>query len=156
MRAALLALPALLGGCAWLLGTPPTWGPAAVPVDVADALRLSTVGVRGTMLRLMGGAQHEVYLGCLSCPAGSDDSILNPDGPYGRLDGPRSIWNPNCPYGGRAGAFSPWNPRPLRPPIAQTEYGHKYGVLTAAPAWPGMTIEPGLKRFIAVMSVHAP
>jgi hypothetical protein len=151
-----LLVAMLLAGCAHLLGSAPTWGPAAVPVEAADALRLAPVGTRGTMLRLMGGPAHDVYLGCLSCPAGADDSILNPDGPHGRLDGERSIWNPRSPYGGKAGAYSPWNPTPTRPPLVVTEYGHKYGVLTVAPAWPGRTIEPGLKRFLALMAVYAP
>lgn len=156
LPASLVAACLLPAGCASLLGGHPGWGPAAVPVEVADALRLSTVGVRGTMLRLMGGPRHEVFLGCLSCPPDNPDSIMAPDGPYGRLDGPRSIWNPGSPYGGQAGPFSPWNPRPQRPPLVVTEYGHTYGVLTAAPSWPGKTIEPGLKRFLAVMGVHAP
>lgn len=151
-----LALVAGLSGCAALFGERPTWGPAAVPVEVADALRLSTVGVRGTVLRLMGGPRHEVYLGCLSCPSGDPDAILNPDGPHGRLDGERSIWNPRSAYGGKSGAYSPWNPSPVRPPVAVTEYGHTYGVLTVAPTWAGKTIEPGLKRLLAVMGVYAP
>ena len=151
-----LSLLLTLTGCAALFGERPTWGPAAVPVEVADALRLSTVGVRGTLLRLMGGPQHDVYLGCLSCAPGDPDAIMNPDGAYGRLDGARSIWNPRSPYGGKSGDYSPWNPRPVRPPVAVTEYGHTYGVLTVAPTWPGKTIEPGLKRLLAVMSVYAP
>ncbi len=146
----------LIAGCAlWPAGVP-GWGPAAVPTEVVDALRLAPVGTRGTVLRLMGGPAHEVYLGCLSCPAGAEDAILNPDGPYGRLDGPRSIWNPRSPYGGKAGAFSPWNPAPTRPPLVVTEYGHRYGVLTVATDWPGRTLEPGLRRFLGVMGVYAP
>lgn len=145
-----------LGGCAFWHAAAPGWGPGAVPAEVVDALRLAPVGTRGTVLRLMGGPDHAVYLGCLSCPPTADDAILNPDGPYGRLDGERSIWNPRSPYGGRAGAFSPWNPTPARPPLVVTEYGHKYGVLTVAPGWPGRTLEPGLRRFVAVMGVYAP
>ena len=153
---ALALATALLAGCAlWPAGSP-GWGPAAVPAEAADALRLAPVGTRGTMLRLMGGPDQDVYLGCLSCPASAEDAVLNPDGPFGRLDGERSIWNPRGAYGGKAGPYSPWNPRPARPPLVVTEYGHRYGVLTAAPAWPGRTIEPGLRRFLAIMAPYAP
>jgi hypothetical protein len=58
-------------------------------------------------LRMYGGKDHEVNLGCINCDKYSATSIWNPYGTYGSKYNAQSIWNKYGEYGGKYGTFSP-------------------------------------------------
>jgi hypothetical protein len=51
----------------------------------------------------------DVFIGCLDCVQTISDSVCNYDGPYGRLDSPKSIWNGDGEFGSLNSPKSPWS-----------------------------------------------
>jgi hypothetical protein len=149
-----LAIAMGLTGCAaWSAQwDAPRHGPGAVPADIRLGLRLSVVGRRATMLMLYGGAQQDVFLGCLSCEPDLPESIFNPESPYGSLDHPRSIWNPRGMYGDRESPYSPWNPMAMWPPVLKDERGRTHGRFTANARLPGRETDPVILRFLTLQA----
>ena len=51
----------------------------------------------------------DVFIGCLDCVETISDSVCNYDGPYGRLNSPKSIWNGDGEFGSLNSPKSPWS-----------------------------------------------
>lgn len=51
----------------------------------------------------------DVFIGCLDCVQTISDSVCNYDGPYGRLNSPKSIWNGDGEFGSLNSPKSPWS-----------------------------------------------
>lgn len=150
--AGLLALAALIGGCALWDHEPAPPGPDDVPPELRLPLRLSVVGLRATMLLIYGGPERDVFLGCLTCERDARESIFNPEGPFGSTSAERSIWNPRSPYGDKHSALSPWNPHASCPPVLKDEYDETHGYFTANPKYPDRTRDPATLRFLKLWS----
>lgn len=147
-----LVLSAALTGCAWLAASD-GGGPDEVDPDVRLPLRLSVVGLHGaSMLLLYGGPAHDVFLGCYTCERTDQNSVFNPDGPYGSTHNERSIWNRQGPYGGRTSDFSPWNPHAVHPPLILDENDRAHGFFSANSAIADRTRDPATIRFIKIES----
>jgi len=82
-------------------------------------------------LLAFGGENHDVYLGCLNCPAEAPDSIVNPYGIYGNPYKPDGLWNPFSPYVNPLSALSVCNPLASSPPVIVDPEGRYYGELTS-------------------------
>jgi hypothetical protein len=69
---------------------------------------------------LYGGANQDVYLGCITCGENDSESIWNPTGIYGLKNGATSIWNENGIYGDESSIYSPFNSAALYPPAVKS------------------------------------
>lgn len=76
-------------------------------------------GRRGELC-LFGGANQDVYLGCISCGENDAESIWNPTGIYGLISGATSIWNEHGIYGDETSIYSPFNSAALYPPAVKS------------------------------------
>jgi len=85
-------------------------------------------------LLVYGGDDHEVFLGCLSCPEEDELSIWNEYGAFGSRYSSTSVLNPSSEYGSRVSARSACNALASDPPLVVDRRGHVYGRLTLNPA----------------------
>ena len=92
-----------------------------------------TPATRGDLL-VYGGEDHEVFLGCLSCPEEDELSIWNEYGAFGSRYSSTSVLNPASEFGSRVSARSACNALALDPPLVVDRRGHVYGRLTLNPA----------------------
>jgi len=81
-------------------------------------------------MMIFGGLGHKTYLGCLSCPEYSTDSVFNEFGSFGTAYGPQSIFNSYSEYGSTFSTYSPCNSYATDPPVVVDEEGTFYGRLT--------------------------
>jgi hypothetical protein len=68
----------------------------------------------------------DVFIGCLDCVQTISDSVCNYDGPYGRLNSPKSIWNGGGEFGSLDSPKSPWSGS-TRGPTMMDENGTIFG-----------------------------
>jgi len=80
-------------------------------------------------LMLFGGANYEVFLGCL-CDEQRPDSVLNMLGEHGSHLSATSIRNKFAPYGSNHDDTSACNPAAKRPPRLVAADGKSLGLLT--------------------------
>ena len=85
------------------------------------------------ILYLLGGAQEQFYLGCITCPVLHFESICNVNGEYGSPFGIYSIWNASGDFGSPFSNFSPWNGFGQLPPAIYDTAGRYYGYLSINP-----------------------
>ena len=85
----------------------------------------------GSKLMLFGGADHDVYLGCLNCGKFATDSVCNQFGRYGSEFSAESIWNEFSRYGSEFSAHSPWNEFSTQAPAIVDSDGDLYGYFSA-------------------------
>lgn len=128
-KARILLVLTLLAGCA-STSTPPTTAPElpeapsqpSPPTDTPDSSFPSGVVI-------FGGLNNEVFLGCLSCPAGDPNSVYSEFGTYGSEYSATSIFNNYGQYGSPYSIYSACNPYTQTPPII-VEGSNYYGRLT--------------------------
>lgn len=99
---------------------------------------------------LFGGANHQVYLGCVTCNKYHSESIWNQVGNYGNQFNPNSIWNKFGLYGNPYSQYSPWNPLASLPPVVVDQNGNFYGYFTANKLHPRRTTIPILVRLLNI------
>lgn len=97
---------------------------------------------------LYGGAEGDVYLGCLSCSRYEADSVTNEHGRYGSEHGYASIHNAHGIYGSRYAVTSVCNPHATRPPRIVTARGTDLGHLTLNPYLEHAIDEEGVLRWL--------
>ena len=94
-------------------------------------------------LLLYGGANNDVYLGCLTCDAFHPESVCNSTGTYGNRFSMTSIWNQFGEYGSPFQQYSPWNRFSSSGPAITGTDGLFYGYFTVNPFRSGRTtIQP--------------
>lgn len=81
-------------------------------------------------LHIYGGADHDVYLGCLNCSKYDQNSIWNTYGTYGSKYNSNSIWNAYGTYGSKYNTYCPWNAYSNDPPVVVDKDGGFYGYFT--------------------------
>jgi hypothetical protein len=81
-------------------------------------------------LMIFGGADHDVYLGCLSCLPTAPDSVFNIIGKYGSEISPSSVRNHISRYGDPISSTSACNILASEPPVLVDRTGKYYGELT--------------------------
>jgi hypothetical protein len=84
-------------------------------------------------LMIFGGTDHDIYLGCLSCPQWEADSVYNAVGKYGSEISPTSIRNHISLYGSAVATTSACNEIASEPPVLVDKTGKYYGELTQNP-----------------------
>ncbi len=94
-------------------------------------------------LLLFGGANREVFLGCL-CDEQRSDSVFNMLGEHGSHQSATSIRNKFAAYGSNHDDTSACNTAATHPPVVLASDGRSVGLLT---------LNAGLKRSITVPSV---
>ena len=94
-------------------------------------------------LLILGGANHEAFLGCL-CEEHNPDSVFNMLGEYGADSSATSLRNKFAPYGSNYDDTSACNAKATHPPVVLAADGKSLGLLT---------VNPGLKRRITAPSV---
>lgn len=94
-------------------------------------------------LLIFGGANHEVYLGCL-CDGKNPESVFNLAGEYGSTRSSTSLRNKRAPYGSSHEDTSACNGNARHPPSVVASDGKALGLLT---------VNPSLKKRIATQSV---
>jgi hypothetical protein len=94
-------------------------------------------------LMILGGAKHEVFLGCL-CDEHRPDSVFNMLGEHGSHSSPASIRNKFAPFGSNHDDTSACNAAATHPPVVMTPDGKSLGLLT---------LNASLKRRINAPSV---
>ncbi len=81
-------------------------------------------------LLIFGGANHDVFLGCLTCSKYDAGSVLNDYGSYGSRYSATSIVNQYSQYGSRYSSESACNPYTSSAPVVVDRAGNYYGELT--------------------------
>ncbi len=94
-------------------------------------------------MMLFGGANREVFLGCL-CDENRPDSVFNMLGEHGSHQSSTSIRNKFAPYGSNHDDTSACNMAATHPPVVLASDGKSVGMLT---------LNASLKRSITVPSV---
>lgn len=84
-------------------------------------------------LKVYGGDDSKVYLGCLSCDEHAEDSMINQTGQFGDRWSPLSLSNHASRYGDATSTTSACNPTALSPPVVEDSQGHILGRLTVNP-----------------------
>ncbi len=81
-------------------------------------------------LLIFGGANHDVFLGCLTCSQYDAASVLNGYGQHGSRYASNSIVNKYSPYGNPYSNQSACNPYTSTAPVIVDRAGNYYGELT--------------------------
>ncbi len=87
-------------------------------------------------LLLYGGPGHKEFLGCLSCPEYSVNSVWNEYPRYGFLND-FGVWNRFGAYANRFSSYSMCNRYATDPPVIVDRGGNFYGRLSINPYIPG-------------------
>ena len=80
-------------------------------------------------IQIYGGAEQDVYLGCLNCSPYDKDSVNYPYGRHGSEHSGLSILNAKGLYGSAFSRYSPCNPNATFPPVLKNERGDSFGRL---------------------------
>lgn len=112
----------LLAGC-----SPATWQGVATGLAAAGSAQVPSATVK---LMIFGGANHDTYLGCLTCPEYATDSVRNQYGSYGSAYSSTSIFNRYGQFGSPYSSYSACNPYASDPPVIVDGIGAFYGRLT--------------------------
>ena len=78
---------------------------------------------------IFGGANNDVFLGCLNCAESDAKSVWNGYSRYGWANS-YGIWSEYGQYGGEYGTYSACNPYTSTPPILVDRKGNSYGYLS--------------------------
>lgn len=131
LATATLLVVALMGGSLW-------WDALAHPLPAITVENSPKVFPWDRRWVVLGGPDHDVFLGCLSsCFQEDSEYIFAQMMPYGRFTGPHSIANQHSPYGTPHGPYSACDPAASNPPILVDEKGNVAGAVTLNAAIPG-------------------
>ena len=86
----------------------------------------STIAV-SQPIYIMGGDNHEVFLGILNASPHTQNSIWNKFGTYGNKYNRDCIWNKFGTYGNSYNRYCPWNQYSCDVPILIDDAGNYYG-----------------------------
>jgi hypothetical protein len=100
------------------------------PVEEPPAPPSGDVPLSPSSLYIFAGLNNEVFLGCLSCPAGDPNSVHAQYGLYGGEYSATSIFNDYGQYGSPYAVYSACNPYTQTPPVVVDGEGNYYGRLT--------------------------
>lgn len=97
---------------------------------LALAFVLGTGGAQAENYHLFGGAEHEVYLGCVDCPRSDAASVCNRDSDAAQNGD--SIFNAFGRFGSQFSEKSPWNALSAssKVPVLVDRAGGFYGFFT--------------------------
>ena len=90
----------------------------------------SNTALAENKILIYGGADHDVYLGCLNCSALSSESVHNGLSPYGNPLNSESIFNTMGEYGSPLSSYSACNELASTPPMVLDSEGNIVGFLT--------------------------
>lgn len=107
-----------------------------------------------SFLLLYGGANHDVFLGCLTCSEFDATSVQNQFGAHGNAYSTRSILNAYGPYGSDYSYVSACNVYATRPPVVVDQNGGYYGELTMNEFNVRRTQIDGLLGWLAAVCQH--
>ena len=79
-------------------------------------------------LKIMGGEDHDVFLGYLNKSPVDSESIWNKNGTYGNKYNSNCIWNKYGTYGNKHSSLSPWNKYSNSCPVLVDSYDRSYGL----------------------------
>lgn len=82
-------------------------------------------------LMIMGGKDHDVFLGYIDARPSDSKSIWNEYCDYGRKYDEKCIWNRYGTYGSKYNSLSPWNKYSSDVPIIVDRYGRNYGKMNS-------------------------
>ena len=105
-------------------------------------------------LMLFGGSGHDIYLGCLSCPASSTDSVYNTFGSYGSQYSTTSIMNQYSDFGSQYSNASACNPYASDPPVVVDDRGNYFGRLTVNQTRTDAPQKPEIRAWLAAVCHH--
>lgn len=91
---------------------------------------------------ILGGHNHERFLGCFTCSEFDADSIWNDMSRHGWGNG-FGTWNAFGPFRSPTGAYSACNARGTAPPILVDRRGRIYGGLSVNGELPDSVCRPG-------------
>lgn len=100
---------------------------------------------------IFGGPGHDTYLGCLSCPEYSGDSVFNEYGSHGNPYGAASIHNSYSQFGSPYSPYSACNPYASDPPVIVDGDGDFYGRLTLNRSHPDATRNGEILAWLAAV-----
>ena len=150
-RAFLAVIFGGIGACAIAGGS---MGLAAAGTSGAIADGLRGAGQAPVVLLLFGGGNHEVFLGCLTCPEYDAGSVRNRLGLHGSAYSSMSILNPFGRFGSPSSALSPCNPYALHAPVIVDREGRSYGELTVSESNSRRTRIEFLRGWLAAVCRH--
>ena len=105
----------------------------------------------GVTMYLYGGANSDVYIGCLTCIASLPESVCNQSGTYGGQFQTLSIWNRTGQFGASYLSDSPWTSWSFTGPNIIGSDKQSYGYFTVNTAKPGRTTDA---RFLNVLNYY--
>ncbi len=110
---------------------------------------LASTAVHGeTKINIYGGPDNSQYLGCYSCPRYSQESVHNPNSPYGSAYSVTSIFNKYGKYGSSYSSFSPCSDFAANPPILRDDKEISYGSLSVNKYRADRSSLPGVQRWL--------
>jgi hypothetical protein len=101
-------------------------------------------------LLILGGAKHEVFLGCL-CDEHRSDSVFNMLGEHGSHSSPASIRNKFALYGSNYDDTSACNVKASHPPVVVAADGKSLGLLTLNASLARRITAPSVTNWLARM-----
>lgn len=99
-------------------------------------------------IMLLGGHDHDVYLGCINCSYTEPGSIHNDIGSFGSDIASTSIFNHMGQYGSDTSQYSPCNDIAWHPPVIVDEDGGFYGYLTLNDMIPHAIDDPDIVAWL--------
>lgn len=106
-------------------------------------------------LLIYGGADHDVFLGCLNCPETDAESVHNPFGTFGNPFSTDSLKNQFSTFGNVFNVESPCNEFSTTPPVLVDKAGHFYGEFTLNRMRPKRTTLTWALQWLARVCAHA-
>ncbi|MEP7051102.1 MAG: hypothetical protein ABJB12_12155 [Pseudomonadota bacterium] len=101
----------------------------AASAGVTEPARAQTPKPAAYKFLIFGGANHEVYLGCM-CDGQEAESVFNLGGEFGSASSANSMRNKSGPYGSRHADTSACSATATRPPSVVAADGKSLGFLT--------------------------
>lgn len=102
----------------------------AIWIVIFLILTCGTALAEEPVLLLLGGENHDKFLGCLNCSKYDLSSVWNKYGEYGSKYNSDSIWNKYGTYGSKYNSLSPWNKYSSDGPVVVDPDGNFYGYFT--------------------------
>lgn len=87
-------------------------------------------------LKLYGGKNYDVFLGCLNCSTDDINSVWSNYSVYGSMHNAKSIWNPDGKFGSKTSDYSPFNRKAKCPPVILDKNGKSHGYVTVNKKFP--------------------
>lgn len=126
--------------------------PVSAATLICSAMAMPVAAQQPRIL-IMGGANHDEYLGCLSCSEMERDSVWNDMSTYSWNNG-FGKWNSFGPHRNPYGGHSACNTYSRSPPILVDAKGTLYGTLSINPYAKGSICGPnGVERVCIALKV---